>query len=428
MAERQHRPSSPPAGLRVERVDIRRLRLPLLESLDAAHGPTTGSHRELTVVALTGDSGVSGWGECAALATPGYWHETASSTFTTLAGLAAGLPGRRVLDLTDPSTVDGLDPAQRPMAAATLEMAALDLLLKVEDQSLADWLGCSRSVVPAGATVGLGPAAAVSERVAELATAGYRRVKVKIVPDTALTVVTAVTERLATMFGVDARGRLQGFELHVDGNGGYAGRTGDKGVASRAIDSRAIEGGAVDAAAVAALVGMARLGVQVIEQPFAPGDEVAAAALRSALIEADLTTLVMADEAATSIACARDVFAAGAADGMVVKPSRLGGLESARRAIANLAADGAAVAVGGMVESALGRHSLAAVAALEGVTVTGDLSPARRWLRDDPWPDVDTIEIDGVLHVVVPTGPGVAPPPDPDKIAAYTIEHQSTSR
>lgn len=406
MTERKHRPSSRPADLRVERVEIRRLRLPVLESLDAAHGPTTGSHRELTVVALHGDSGVTGWGECAALVTSDYWHETASSTFTTLTGLATGLGGRRALDLTDPSTVDGLDPAQVPMAAATLEMAALDLVLKVEDRSLADWLGCSRNAVPAGAAVGLASATTVAERVAELAADGYRRVKLKIEPETAGDAVAAVVDRLTRLFGAGAQD-LGGFELHVDANGGYPGGSGD------------------DGAAVGELVDLARLGVQVIEQPFAPDNGEAAAALRSALIEADLTTLVMADEAASSIASARAVFAAGAVDGVVVKPSRLGGLDQARRAIAGLAADGAAVAVGGMVESALGRHSLAAVAALDGVTVTGDLSPAGRWLREDPWPDVETTEIDGALHVVVPTGPGIAPPPDPDKIAHFTIEQVS---
>lgn len=410
MAQRRHRPSPLPALPRIKRVEIRRLRLPMVESLNAAHGPTTDSHRELTVVALDDDDGVTGWGECAALGAAGYWHETASSTFATLAGLAAGLPGRTVAGLTDPSTVDGLDPAQRPMAAATLEMAALDLLLKIEGRSLADWLGSTRHAVPAGVAVGLGGAEAVAGRVAELAADGYRRVKVKIEPDTAESVVAAVADRLATRFGLDGPGRFRGFELHVDANGGYPGGS---------------VAGQVEGATAAALVDLARLGVQVIEQPFAPDDRAAAAALRAALIEAGLTTLVMADEAATSVDAARAAFAAGAADGAVVKPSRLGGIEPARRAIASLAADGAMVSVGGMVESALGRHSLAAVAALDEVTVTGDLSPARRWLRDDPWPDLDTTEIDGTLHVLVPTGPGVAPPPDPDKVADHTIEQAS---
>lgn len=397
----------------VDRLDVRKLELPVIEPLEAGHGSTTDSHRELTVVALHGDNGVTGWGECAALATSGYWHETASSAFDALASLIHGLPGRAARELIDPSAVAGLDAARRPMTAAALEMAVLDLLLTTEHRSLGGRLGVARSSVPAGAAVGLGPADVVAERVAELAAEGYRRVKVKIEPDTAGTVVAAVTERLATRFEVDTGGRIRGFELHVDANGTYPGGSG---------------GEAIDADVLDELVGLSRLGVQAIEQPFAATDEAASGALRSALIDADLTTLVMADEAASSVASARAAFAAGAVDGVVVKPSRLGGLRAAREAIATLAADGAAVAVGGMVESGLGRHSLAAVAALDGVSVTGDLSPARRWLRDDPWPDVETTRIDGVLHVLVPTVPGIAPPPDPNRIARYTVEEVAADR
>lgn len=406
-------PSPASTDLVVDRLEVRRLWLPVTESLDAGHGPTTGTHRELTVVALHGDNGVIGWGECAALATAGYWHETASSAFDALAGLIHRLPGSRACDLIDPRAVAGLDAARLPMTGAAVEMAALDLLLTSENRSLGEWLGVSRSLVPAGAAVGLGPASVVAERVAELADEGYRRVKVKIEPDTAATVLAAVTGRLAARFDVDAEERVRGFEVHVDANGGYSDGSG------RDVP---------DAGVLEALVGLARLGVDVIEQPFATDDEGAAAALRSALIDADLTTLVMADEAAPSVASARHVFALGAADGVVVKPSRLGGLDAARNAVAALAADGAAVSVGGMVESALGRHSLAAVAALDGVSVTGDVSPAGRWLRDDPWPDLETVVIGEALHVVVPTSPGVAPPPDPARIARHTVEQVAAER
>ena len=330
-----------------------------------------------------------------------------------LAGLIGDLAGRTPADLIDPTIIPGLDPDRRPMAAAALEMAAVDLMGKTDGYPLSEWLGSSRTSVPAGAAVGLGSADSVAGRVLGLVGEGYRRVKVKIEPVTATTVVSTVADRLANLFGVDAAGRLRGFELHVDANGAYPGCS---------------SGESVDAAVLEELVGLARLGVQAIEQPFAVDDEVAAAALRSALIDDDLPTLVMADEAAHSVDSARAVFAAGAVDGVVIKPSRLGGLVAARRAIRSLAADGAAVAVGGMVESALGRHSLAAVASLDGVSVTGDLSPARRWLRDDPWPDVETVDIDGTLHVLVPTAPGVAPPPDPDTIVHFTVDQVSAGR
>jgi L-alanine-DL-glutamate epimerase-like enolase superfamily enzyme len=70
-----------------------------------------------------------------------------------------------------------------------------------------------------------------------------------------------------------------------------------------------------------------------------------------------------------------------------------------------------------MLESALGRHALAAFAANDGVEITGDVSPSRRWLATDPWPDLKMS--DGMI--AVPTSPGVAPLPDQDRIEDLTI-------
>lgn len=401
-------PGSLPADLLVERVEVRLLRLPVVESLDAAHGRTTDAHRDLAVVAVHGPDGLTGWGECAALTTAGYWHETASSSYTFLAATSADLAGRSALDLAG-STIAGVDSTLRPMAAAAVEMAALDLLLKADGRSLGEWLGSARPTVPAGAAVGLGPAADVAERVVGLTTEGYRRVKVKIEPATANLVTAAVVER-ATIRAVDGEGEFNGFELHIDANGSYPSGP---------------DGHGIDAAAVDALVELAHLGVRVIEQPFPVGDEESCRALRNALSDVDLRTLVMVDESADSPAAIDAAAASGAVDGVVVKPARLGGLQAARRAITTLADADAEASVGGMVESALGRRSLAAVAALDGVTITGDLSPARRWLGNDPWPDLETSTVDGALHVHVPTTPGVAPAPNPDVLDRHTVERTS---
>jgi hypothetical protein len=50
------------------------------------------------------------------------------------------------------------------------------------------------------------------------------------------------------------------------------------------------------------------------------------------------------------------------------------------------------------------------------VDLVGDLSPAGRWLADDPWPD---LAMRGG-RIAVPTTAGVAPPPDPDRLDAVT--------
>ncbi len=395
---------------RIDQAEIRLLRLPVAEALDAGHGPTTGSHRALTVIGLhsSGSQVSTGWGECAALETSGYWHETAASTFAVLGDLVGRLCGRSAADLVTPGAVPGFDGAALPMAAAAVEMAALDLKLKATARSLADWLGVTARSVPAGAAVGLGPPDEVANRVIGLAGDGYRRVKVKIEPTSAVEVVAAIVDALQAL-GTD--GGLARFELHVDANGGFG---------------SVIEARAADGDHIRSLLALAESGVSVIEQPFAPNDQASSRRLREHLRAAGLDTLVLADEAASTEESAVDAVASGAADGVVVKPSRLGGLGVARRVIETTHAGGHPVGVGGMVESALGRHSLAAVAALDGVTVTGDLSPARRWLADDPWPDLETTTVDGVLRIIVPSGPGVAPPPNLDTLDRYTIDRVST--
>ena len=65
------------------RTEVRLLELPLVESLDTAHGTSGGTHRPLVVVGLTAGD-VTGWGECAALGAAGYTAETARSAFELL--------------------------------------------------------------------------------------------------------------------------------------------------------------------------------------------------------------------------------------------------------------------------------------------------------------------------------------------------------
>ena len=217
----------------------------------------------------------------------------------------------------------------------------------------------------------------------QLVDAGYRRLKIKIDPGG----VDTVAHELSHRVGSDV-------ELQVDGNG------------------------SLGAEHLMALLGLTWHGVTTIEQPF-PVDRPDLAA------ELMLGTdgIVMADEAATSIGAVRALREQSAMRAVAVKPSRLGGIVAAVEMVAWCSSNDVGAAVGGMLESSLGRHALAAVAAIDGFTVTGDLSPASQWLAADPWPDLDMV--DGAI--VVPTSPGVAPLPDLGTLDAVTrrrVEHR----
>ena len=366
----------------IEWAEVRLLALPLVEPFRAAHGTMTT--RELTVVALHTDQG-TGWGECSALPEPTYTQEFALDAFERLhRDVLPSLVGQPSPAGTPPAFMGA---ETMPMAAAALEMALLDAALKAGRRSLADHLGVNPTVrsVPAGAAVGLGSEAEVVTSVARQVAAGYRRVKLKIEPGHDLAVVTAV---LAAVDGVNQASGMRGVEVQVDGNGSFGAKH------------------------IGLLAELADTGVTAIEQPFAPADLDAAATL-----VAQSPVPIVADEAAPDLAAVQRLVAAGAASGVSIKPPRVGGLVAARAIHDHCRDQGLATTAGGMIECGLGRRSLAAVAALDGFTVTGDLSPAARWLTADPWPDVTLHE----GHIEVPRTPGVAPEPDPGLLDRLTV-------
>ena len=113
-----------------------------------------------------------------------------------------------------------------------------------------------------------------------------------------------------------------------------------------------------------------------------------------------------------------DALAAdNAATAVAIKPPKLGGLGVALATLDQARDTGLAASLGGMLECGLGRHLLAAVAPSPIFTVIGDLSPARRWLADDPFPDIAMI--DG--RIQAPATVGIAGEPDADKLAHYTV-------
>ncbi|MDH3293211.1 MAG: hypothetical protein OER95_02695 [Acidimicrobiia bacterium] len=392
----------PLADEAVSEAEVSLLRLPVVESLVAGHQeesnrPESGRphFRDLTVVRLGTRSGASlvhGWGECAALATAGYWPETALGAFDLLGTIDGTLIGRTPLEILEAPPIDRW---RFPMAAAALEMAVVDLVLRPAGVSLAATIGTEIGTVPAGSTVGLAPVEVVASRVLALHQQGFGRVKVKIEPGHDLEVIEAIGQRL------DSALTSGQFSLQVDANGSYGDRD------------------------LAVLVGLAEAGVRVIEQPFAVDRWRPAERLCQALLTEGLSTLVLADEQASTVDRALEAVARGAAHGVVVKPGRLGGLAPTLQLLDEAAGRGVPVSIGGMLESGLGRHALAAVAAAahqSTPTVTGDLSPARRWLADDPWPDVEVSSSAGTVHIVVPRHPGVAPLPDPDVLDRHTVD------
>src|SRR3954447_3726123 len=120
--------------MRIEAVELRVVRLPLVRPFAAAHGMVVD--RCVLLVRVVGDEG-EGWGECAAEEVPRYWYESVDSAAAVLPMLAVG------------SEVAG-----HPMAKAGLEMAVLDAELRAAGVSLSEHLGGTRPRIDATATAG----------------------------------------------------------------------------------------------------------------------------------------------------------------------------------------------------------------------------------------------------------------------------------
>lgn len=119
--------------------------------------------------------------------------------------------------------------------------------------------------------------------------------------------------------------------------------------------------------AVERLAAVAPLGIELVEQPVAPGDPA-----DLAFVRARAGVPVAADEALTSIAAAEALLLAAAVDALVVKPSRVGGLAAARR-IGELALSaGVPVVLSTLFETGVGLGGALGVAsALAGITPSG---------------------------------------------------------
>jgi O-succinylbenzoate synthase len=256
------------------------------------------------------------------------------------------------------------------MAKAAVEAALLDAELRSLGIGLASYLGARRSRVPAGATVGLQPSPeAALDAAAEAASAGFSRLKLKIAPGADVAAARAV--RLG----------FHELALQVDCNGAYR---------------------ADEPSHMSALFELDQLGLLAIEQPLDPDDLVGHVDLVRRL-----RTPVLLDESAGSELASASALRLGACDGLVVKPARLGGVMAARRLHDVLVAARRPGAVGGMLESGVGRAASLAVAALPGFTIPGDLGPSERYFAADVTAP-HTME-DG--SIAVPDGPGIGVAP-----------------
>jgi O-succinylbenzoate synthase len=342
-------------------VELVRIAIPLVTPFRTSFGVETV--RDVLLVHLLGSEG-EGWGECVAMEEPMYSSEYTDGAQQVIEHhLVPRLLARDAVTAAELGDVLASVRGHR-MAKAALEMAWLDLELRVAGRSLAEYLGAVRSEVDCGVSVGItGTTDELLDSVAGYLDDGYRRIKLKIEPGLDVARVRAVRER----FGPEVA-------LQVDANAAYT-----------------LE----DAEHLARLD---EFDLVLIEQPLAEEQ-----LLGHAKLARWLRTPICLDESITSAVVAGEAVEMGACRIVNIKPGRVGGYLEARRIHDVCAARDIPVWCGGMLETGIGRAANLALAALPGFTLPGDTSASDRYFHQDI--TAPFVLEDGRLRV--PTGPGL---------------------
>jgi len=352
--------------MRIERIELRLLRLPLVRFFETSFGRI---YERTFLLVTVEDDGAIGLAECVADANPFYSAETTRTAWHIIAEFVAPL----VLgsEFVHPDAVfDALAVVRgHHMAKAAVEMAAWDLFARQQDRPLAEVLGGAperiASGIASGVSIGIQDSLEhLLERVAIEQEAGYRRFKIKIKPGWDVAAVQSV------------RARFGQIPLMVDANAAYRLSDADQ---------------------------LARLDpydLMMIEQPLDYDD------IRDhAALQGRIRTPICLDESLSSPRQADEALSSGACRIINIKPGRVGGHAQSIRMHDVAVAHGAPVWHGGMLESGIGRAHNIHLSTLPGFTLPGDIAASRRYFAPDLIdPEID-VRKDGTIEV--PRGPGI---------------------
>ena len=362
-------------AIKVDGVELRLIRLPLIEPFETSFGKIDS--RLIFLVCLEAD-GLRGWGEVVAAEEPLYSYETVGTALHVIRDfLGPALLTAPVVSLGD--LAKRLAPFRgHNMAKAGLELAFMDLVAQVNEQSLSALLGGELKRVDVGVSLGIQPAISrLLERVERYLGLGYQRIKLKIKPGWDLDVVDEVRRRYPQIL------------LSVDANSAYTFNDADY---LKQLDD---------------------FNLLMIEQPLQHDD-----LMDHARLQEVMTTRLCLDESIVSLRQARMALELDSCRIINIKVGRVGGYSEALGIHDLCLSRKIPVWCGGMLESGIGRAHNIALASLKGFSLPGDISASSRYFeRDIISPEV-VVAGDGT--VAVPDGKGLGFEVDVDLIERLT--------
>src|SRR6185369_7767558 len=361
--------------LKIDGVELRLIRLPLIEPFETSFGKIDS--RLIFLVCLEAD-GLRGWGEVVAAEEPLYSYETVGTALHVIRDFfGPALLKSPLASLND--LARRLAPFRgHNMAKAGLELAFMDLLAQVNEQSLSALIGGELKRVDVGVSLGIQPTISrLLARVERYLNLGYQRIKLKIKPGWDLDVVDEVRRKYPKIL------------LSVDANSAY---TFDDAEHLKQLD---------------------QFNLLMIEQPL-PHDDL----MDHARLQEMMTTALCLDESIVNLRQARMALELDSCRIINIKVGRVGGYSEALGIHDLCVSRRIPVWCGGMLESGIGRAHNIALASLRGFTLPGDISASSRYFeRDIISPEVVVAE-DGT--VAVPDGKGLGFEVDVDFIKHLT--------
>jgi O-succinylbenzoate synthase len=366
--------------MKIKRVEIREIRLPLVHFFETSFGRTTV--RRIILVRVEAD-GFTGWGEVSCGEEPFYSHETPETAWHILRDYAIPWSLKR-----EWAAASDIAPVFRPirghnMAKAALENALWDIEAQMKALPLYQLLGGSLTEIPCGVSIGIqNSVEELLEKIQGELDAGYQRIKVKIKPGWDVEVLERIRQRFPQI------------RLMADANSAYT------------------------LADLPRLKLFDRFYLMMIEQPLGWDD-----LLDHAKLQRELATPICLDESIRSAEDARKAIEIGACKIINVKLGRVGGFTAARQVHDVCRAKNVPVWCGGMLESGIGRAHNIALSTLPGFSLPGDVSASQRyWAQDIIDPEVK-VTPQGTIRV--PQSPGLGYVVNLERIEKVTMRKEA---
>lgn len=368
--------------MKLTRIVARHVRMPFRHAFSTSRWTLT--HKDAIVIEASTDDGLTGWGECVALAYPDYCYEsTAINALVLREYLIPLVLGKEFADAK--ALWAAMSPvAGHRIAKAGLECVFWDLEAQANGLSLSRHLGGTRERVETGVSVSVhDTASALLRSVESYLKDGYQRVKLKIKPGKDVGEVALL------------RKTFPGVKLQVDGNGAYSLKD------------------------IEHLCQLDKFDLLLIEQPLGNED-----IIDHVQLQKRMRTAVCLDESILSPDDARKALSIGACRVINIKPGRVGGVYQSLLIHDLCREQNVPVWMGGMFETGIGRALNVAVASLPGFTLPGDISASSKYFEEDIVESPFALNSDSTL--TVPTAPGLGIQIDARLLEKFTIARETS--